>query len=622
MDDGAHRPGYDEVRRRLIERGYLQGPLERFLLRDLMVRPSAWRAVAVSAAKAALLGAPLLAAVLAWATVAANRPLYRGADAGWLWLYFAALSLPLLFALDLGAGWLLAGLARRAGRTGGHALRVLLIVGVPVVAYLGLLWWRGGGRRSIVGDAAFLILAVVVAGALVWLARLVSLAAIVGRTGQVPERRRGLATIVLLVLAPLAAVFLVLPEAGAGGVEARAADVFEIVPRDERLWVLGIDGLDGELTASLAGNPAVDRLLDRMAEGAVFPIPRGSVRDPAELWTTLLTGMSVEEHGVRDIGAERLPGVATPLRRQGGPRTLAAAVKLLLPTRTVPTTAGIRRVRTAWEILGLKQPSVAVGWWASWPAEPGPLGGYVVTDRVLAKLLSGADADRDTAPDSLYARLAGTFPESRDRWRRELDEAASRVTDPRIRDWWWESHLIDAFALETAGELAGDPNVRAVFVYLPGLDILRRRIADGPGEAGADLVERQRALEGYVAGLAARIDAHLTARAGDRHVLVADPGRSAGPGSEGWLLVLAPGARPGCVGSALRDLQIAPRILEVAGFPPSDEMSGAAAGPCLDPGDLPRGPGSFGRRAPSGTTLRSDYDPELIERLRSLGYLR
>jgi len=97
---------YEEVRRQLRERGYLEGRLERFVLRDP-------RHLLRSSAKAALLGAPVLGALLAAAAVAANRPLLGVRDALVLWLYFTVLAGGVLLALDLAAAGIVGALARR-----------------------------------------------------------------------------------------------------------------------------------------------------------------------------------------------------------------------------------------------------------------------------------------------------------------------------------------------------------------------------------------------------------------------------------------------------------------------------------------------------------------------------
>jgi len=65
---------YEEVRRKLVERGYLHGRIERFLLRDLIAPGGPARAVLRTSLKAAVLGAPLLGGLLAASAVAASAP--------------------------------------------------------------------------------------------------------------------------------------------------------------------------------------------------------------------------------------------------------------------------------------------------------------------------------------------------------------------------------------------------------------------------------------------------------------------------------------------------------------------------------------------------------------------
>ena len=139
-----------------------------------------------------------------------------------------------------------------------------------------------------------------------------------------------------------------MPRTAAGRIDASP---FTPAPAP-RLLVVGIDGLDGGLVEALAATEAVDGMLLAMQRGAVLPLTRPSGAPPPEVWTTLLTGMPTEAHGVREAGASRLPGVATPLRREGGPLALEAALRFLLPAREVPTSGAVRRVRALWDAPG------------------------------------------------------------------------------------------------------------------------------------------------------------------------------------------------------------------------------------------------------------------------------
>jgi len=620
--------GYEEVRRKLRERGYLEGRIERFVLREAIGPGSRPRQLVRTGLKAAVVGAPLLGAVLAGAAVAVNRPLLGAADAFVLWFWFAILSGAVLFFLDLAAAALVGALAARRGARASDTLRAATMVGLPVLGYLAALWALKGRGGGLLADGVFLAAALVASLLAAWLAGLVSLAGIVGKTGDPPRRQPRSLPVLAGILVPGAALGFALASVLARTPEEQPPSPFE--PRDgvERLLFVGVDGLDAELVQALAERGAFQRLLEGMERSAVFPKKRAAGIEPPEVWTTILTGMPADVHGVRSVGAERLPGVATPLAGEAGPVLLGAAMRFLLPGRTVPASGATRAVRTLWEIVALEREAVAVGWWASWPAfEAGASGAgraWVVTDRVLPKLLAGAiEADRDTAPASLFDRLRGEFPADREAIREEFARRFGRLAGKPAGRLLWESYLIDAYAVRLLAKLAPESRAVASFAYLPGLDILRGRLeAERKAAPLARLLEAQEAIEAYGRALDGMLGEWFEKERAV--VLVADPGRSAAADSEGFVLVRDGGAEAGCVGPTVSDLDVAPLVLALLGFPASEEMRGGLPDRCLERawrervGRIP----TYGRRRVSGHRSESVFDREMVERLRSLGYLR
>ena len=614
---------YDRVRRQLVEHGYLQGPIERFVLRDL----AASAAIGVllrASVKASLIGGPLLGALLAASTVAANRPALGVRDALVLWAYFSALAGVALLVLDLLGALVARAWARRRGARPSDSVRAGLVVASPVLAYVVAVWAVGRPERGVQEDVLFLLGAVIVSAMIAWLAGIVSLAAIVGATGEVPDRSRRAAVAAVVVLVPLAAGVLLVLAWRTGSAGAIAASPFHAPERPDRVLVVGVDGLDGALVEALAPSGAVDHLLAAIARGAMYPKHRTDGLEPPEVWTTIATGMPAEAHGVRTAGAHRLPGVAAPIAGGTGPAALDAAMRFLLPSRTVPSSGAGRRVRTVWEIAALARPSVAVGWWASWPArgtEGDPALRYVVSDRTLVKLLAGSADDRDTMPESLFARLAGTFAADRSGWREDCARRFAGLPDA-ARALVCESLVIDAFAWTTATRLTADPDVASAFAYLPGLDILRTRMT----RAAAGTAEAQvaaQAIEGYVRWLDATVFAGCGGPWAARVVLVADPGRSAGPGAEGFVAVSGGGAEAACIGPTVRDVDVAPIVLRSLALPMATDMPGTLPGRCFDGAPpAPAGIATWGRRGGSAVAAISDEDPEVLERLKSLGYVR
>jgi hypothetical protein len=441
----------------------------------------------------------------------------------------------------------------------------------------------------------------------------------------VPDRARRPLLWLAAALVPVVAILAALDLAGAArGSSAIAPAPFTRAADGSPLLFVGIDGLDAELLERFEPRGSVTALLRHFESGAVFPLRRRAGREPAEVWTTLVTGVGVETHGVAGAGVERLPGVATPLRPDAGPMPLRTLLRVALPTRTVPTSLAHRRARTLWEIAAHDAGAAAIGWWASWPAQPQPAGGapvYVVSDRALPKLLAQATGDRDTAPESLFGRLRSDFDADRGALRADFDVRFGGTESPEVARIVWESFLIDGWNARVAARVLRDDAVRAAFVYLPGLDILRVRLAD---PALAKRAARDAADDLLAAYL--RFVDDLTATLGERPpdwtvMLVADPGRGASASAEGFVHLAGPAIDRGCIGRPLTDRDVAPAALRVLGLPSSRDLSGSPPADCTRLAALPR-IATYGTPSLPSSFPAGDDDPEILERLRSLGYVR
>jgi hypothetical protein len=248
----------------------------------------------------------------------------------------------------------------------------------------------------------------------------------------------------------------------------------------------------------------------------------------------------------------------------------------------------------------------------------------VVSDRVLAKLLTGAEPDRDTAPASLFQKLRGEYPRRLRALEAVFAANFETVSDGTLRDLLWESFLIDGFNALVAGQLLDDPDLGAAFVYLPGLDILRIRLAGAAGAAtDARRLEARSGLTSYLVWLDGEVGALVDRASASQVLVVADPGRGSPPDAEGSVWLVGDHAAESCVGPRIGDTDLAPLSLGLLGFPTSEEMDGSVPDRCTR--GLPDADfriSSFGRRDAPGLGRGSPYDPEMIERLKSLGYLK
>jgi hypothetical protein len=165
-------------------------------------------------------------------------------------------------------------------------------------------------------------------------------------------------------------------------------------------------------------------------------------------------------------------------------------------------------------------------------------------------------------------------------------------------------------------------------VYLSGLDIATMRHL---GEAGAadlaGLDARLLAVREAYAAVDALIGIHTADLAADEVlVVVGDPGRlpRQGPGAEGLLLLVGPMVGPGDAGRA-GERDIAPTVLHLAGLPVSRELEGHVLEGMFTPRFRAAHPvrrvDGYGRR-PRAAAAESAFDPDMLEQLRSLGYIQ
>jgi hypothetical protein len=602
----------DDVRDELRRLGYLEHGLDRFVLAGAG-STSAARASARAATRIGLLGGLLFGLTFTLAAAVLD-PRLRGEprDLLVLSLYLvAALAVFTGLATFLGglaAGWW----ARRRGRKPGATVsrNVGLVLGVAGLGYVAL-WWRAHAWGA---PLVVQIVAIAVGLALsVALGRFGALSAVAvltagGMGDHLPQaslsRRRMLpllgAAALLLGGAVSAAAYL----SSASG--ASMPD-FAVIPSGMRVRVLGVDGLDRRMAEQMIGRGEMPRLQVLLAQGAHAALRAEPEQVPAIVWTTIATGRGPEAHGIRSTGARRLPGMRMPVAiTDDDPfaRALGAATDLLRLGRAQPATSVLRGAKTFWNVASEKGLRVGVvNWWATWPADA--VNGYVVTERALFKLEKGGAFDRETWPAQAFEPL------------RPL--AASTADKPRG---------IDAFALEAARLLGAPSPPDLEAVYLPGLDIVTMQSL-GEG-AVADLASLDARLDGvrayyrFMDGVIGRF-AEDTPE-GDVVVLVGDPGRLArrsGP-AEGILVLRGPAAAPGDFGAA-SERDLAPTVLHLAGLPASRELEGrvleqALAAPFRAAHPV-RWVDSYGRR-PTAGPAESAFDREMLEELRSLGYVQ
>ena len=548
------------------------------------------------------------------------------------------------FAVILPAGALARSLVRSTSFAV-NARRVAAVAGTVIflacLAYL-TLWWRAAVTTSSAPTPLFsaAVLGVAVAISLV-LGHVVMVTALafVARLDPADAPSTTLGPGVPFsswnVTLPLAAVAFVgaaalLFAAAPGSPAVLSAPALTVVPTGERVLVIAIDGVDLALLARLraaASMPAFSRLLD----AGVATMPSDPDRDPARVWTTIATGQPPERHGINALEGRQLAGVEGRLRPTSRVGALVAgATDLIRLTRPSIASGSERRIPTFWEVAaraGLR--TSVIQWWATWPAsESGEDAGTVLSDRALLRLEQGGALDGEIAPAALYTSLERDWPARRDRARARAQAAVAADTPGDIASIIARSAALDA----TIADLSAEPamaNVDLQVVYLPGLDIAQHGLfaVDGTAAAAAPsaMAARVRAIERYYQFLDGLL-AGLT-RGPRAVVLVTQPGRVAEPGPGLLALAGAPARTIATAPPETTSTSVAATALYLLGVPVASDLAGRLptlliADSFLNAHPVRYVPTYGARHATPRRTTGQPLDQEMIDRMRSLGYVK
>jgi hypothetical protein len=641
----VEKPSVDELRARLRELGYLDAGMDRFVLGPVRAsrRPAsvAWR----SSVRIGLLAALLLGPSAAVGLSVRIPGLVTGVrDGVVLALYLGALFGGGVAGAVFVVTFLLGTMAARPGggaaiqaRARGLARAAGVTVAGACLVYL-VLWWRtvspaGTVWHSTAWTVLVLAFTTVISMLLGHAATVTTLAlAARGTAGAVPELRLRSRSWLLTL-----AVGLFAFAAGAGLLfvatrgEERAAGtaapttLARPAATGVRVLVVAIDGLDLPFLERLATAGRTPRLA-RLFGGARLLIPASDAPDPARTWTSLATGQPAEVHGVSGIEARRVSGIegTMPADQSGLTAAIGTATDLVRLTRPALTTGLQRRSKSFWEVAAEHGLRVFVAnWWATWPVPEGT--GVVLSDRATLRLERGGSLDAEIAPGALYAPLRQAWPSLRDGARRQVI-AAFPAADDRDEAVLRRAAEQDAVAVALAARVF-DPAADLRAVYLPGLDIAQHDlIVGGTGLPASAMAARVDALERYYVFLDQALSPLVDDVLPETVVaVVADPGRSTSRGTG----VLALSGSPVRAGVQMpgTGADVGPTLLYMLGVPMSRELAGRPALGLLDPAFTARVPvratDSYGRRSlsprPSSAT---PLDREMLDRLRSLGYVR
>ncbi len=274
----------------------------------------------------------------------------------------------------------------------------------------------------------------------------------------------------------------------AGASSCAKTKLAELQPRDRKLLLIGVDGLDFDLVKPLFDEGKLPRLAELRRRGILVPIigeratmdPYSGGLDPAESWTSIATGFS--------------PTRTTESGGSHGVRNITVPVKGSYPE--LPATSQHRKQMNFWDVLGASGVKCAVvGWWTTWPAEP--VNGYLVTDRFFLEKfgLTGLGpagrvdlpgvaesyrhgADHLTWPESLADPLAQELRPSVMGPKGEvftaLKQLLAKASGATLKSLQQVEQAVRTdFAMKDAlvGLVRKDPSIRFATCYLDALDV-------------------------------------------------------------------------------------------------------------------------------------------------------
>jgi predicted AlkP superfamily phosphohydrolase/phosphomutase/tetratricopeptide (TPR) repeat protein len=421
---------------------------------------------------------------------------------------------------------------------------------------------------------------------------------------------------------------------GAAGLQASLAQRAlreRTVATGVKIALIGLDGADWEIIDPLIAAGRLPNLARLKARSAWGPMKSMDPMLSPLLWTTVATGKPPDQHGIIDFLVRDA--------RTGKP---------------VPVSSRARRVKALWNIVSDADRSAdVIAWWATWPAEE--INGHLVSDRVAYSTFSFTGDLKDQAGATWPA---GYFEDIRPR---VVDAAQIKDADlrtfanatpeefRRLAKIVASARTYQAVALDLLAR--GQPDLFAL--YYQGIDEVSHRFAHFMPPKMAMVTqedfERYRGtVEAYydyqdrlLGEVLAKLDPRTTL------IVVSDHGFRNGTGRPpneppyiegkpglwhrryGIFMMAGPLTRPGKLDTTAL-LDVAPTVLYLLGLPTAEDMPGRIVDEAIDPAfrarfavrTLPTYEG-FGRspRGPEDLVADSRVDEEMMEKLRSLGYI-
>ncbi len=430
-----------------------------------------------------------------------------------------------------------------------------------------------------------------------------------------------------------------------------------------RVILFGVDGADWQVIEPLVKRGRLPSFRRFVEEGSTGVLRSMDPSASPSLWTTIATGVTPERHGIHGFVVPRESKAAGggPGARPGGAGTRADDEPAVGgPEAIRPVTSDMRRAPAFWTILPRYGRTVGVvGWLVTWPAEP--VDGFVVSSYLpylynwsTGRPLKGTIVEgipRQTWPEDLISGLEADKVKPADLGEKDLrrfydpDRVASLPASDRecIEGFVW-SLACDETYRHIGIRLFETRPVDLFAIYFGGIDVASHRFWKFafPGALNYGVGETERAVLGgvleeyyvymdellgeYLSRLRPQDTILVLSDHGFRPVLV--PGRPTTSGHhrhEGILGILGRGARRGHRFAEASILDVLPTVMILMDAPIARDLEGRVIEAALDPAFTaahpPRFVDAYEMAPPPANTAPEDLDSNVLERLRSLGYI-
>jgi tetratricopeptide (TPR) repeat protein len=406
-----------------------------------------------------------------------------------------------------------------------------------------------------------------------------------------------------------------------------------------RVIVLGLDGMDPETVDLLMSEGKLPHFARLRQEGAYGKLESSKPMLSPILWTTIATGKPPDQHGI---------GHFVAVNEKTGEQ--------------LPVTSAMRKVKAVWNVLSDAGRIVdVVGWWATWPPET--VRGAVVSDHTCYHFLfaegatGGKPVVATTHPPGLEAELAPMIRRPGDVTREEAARFVRVSDEDFARPFSFEDDLGHfRWALATADtyrriglHLWRTQRPDVLMVYVEGTDstahlfghlfragTLAGELARQQERYGNAVEEMYRYADGILGDFMAAMDERTTLVVLSDHgfqlgVLPDDPSKTRDMRRvseryhrmDGILYLFGNRVKPRARIDGAKQLDVTPTLLTLAGLSPAADMPGRVLAEALDVPAGPRAVATYetGTRVAAAGAPDAAVDPQILERLRSLGYV-